>query len=169
MTKKEMTEIFSVMMLAYPNAEMFKGGIQKLGPTIELWTACLSDVDFWLAQQAVVRLCRSCKFPPTIAELKEQADSVTLEIENEVKNAYLNARNVVNLCHGDLNDAYGIMPARTRSVIDAMGGIDKFAPPDARMFNMDGFERTYERMLKSNNALADGQRLAISGARKERS
>lgn len=42
MTKKEMTELFGVMLLAWPNAEMFKGGVAKLGPTIELWTACLS-------------------------------------------------------------------------------------------------------------------------------
>ena len=27
MTNKEMTEIFSVMLLAWPNAEVFKGGI----------------------------------------------------------------------------------------------------------------------------------------------
>ena len=58
MTRKEMTEIFSVMLLAWPNAEMFKGGVQKLGPTIELWTACLPDVDFWQGQQAVIKLCR---------------------------------------------------------------------------------------------------------------
>ena len=81
MTKKEMTEIFSVMLLAWPNAEMFKGGVAKLGPTIELWTACLSDVDFWLGQQAVIRLCRECKFPPSIAEFKEKADNVQQEIK----------------------------------------------------------------------------------------
>lgn len=41
MTHKEMSEIFAVMLLAYPNAEVFKGGIAKLGPTINLWvTAC---------------------------------------------------------------------------------------------------------------------------------
>lgn len=33
MTHKEMSEIFAVMLLAYPNAEVFKGGIAKLGPT----------------------------------------------------------------------------------------------------------------------------------------
>lgn len=76
MTKKEMTELFGVMLLAWPNAEMFKGGVAKLGPTIELWTACLTDVDFWLGQQAVIRLCRECKFPPSIAEFKEKADAV---------------------------------------------------------------------------------------------
>ena len=84
MTKKEMTEIFSVMLLAWPNAEMFKGGVAKLGPTIELWTACLSDVDFWLGQQAVIRLCRECKFPPSIAEFKEKADNVQQEIRSRI-------------------------------------------------------------------------------------
>ena len=84
MTKKEMTEIFSVMLLAWPNAEMFKGGVAKLGPTIELWAACLSDVDFWLGQQAVIRLCRECKFPPSIAEFKEKADNVQQEIRSRI-------------------------------------------------------------------------------------
>lgn len=50
MTKKEMSEIFAVLLLAYPNAETFKGGIQKLGPTISLWATCLQDVDFWTGQ-----------------------------------------------------------------------------------------------------------------------
>ena len=84
MTKKEMTELFSVMLLAWPNAEMFKGGVAKLGPTIELWTACLTDVDFWLGQQAVIRLCRECKFPPSIAEFKEKADAVKREIDSRI-------------------------------------------------------------------------------------
>ena len=38
MTRKEMTEIFTVMSLAWPSAEMFKGGVERLGPTIKLWT-----------------------------------------------------------------------------------------------------------------------------------
>ena len=71
-----MTELFSVMLLAWPNAEMFKGGVAKLGPTIELWTACLPEVDFWTGRQAVVRLCRTSPFPPSIAEFKRQAEAV---------------------------------------------------------------------------------------------
>lgn len=54
MTHKEMSEIFAVMLLAYPNAEVFKGGIAKLGPTINLWVTCLPEIDFWTGQQAVV-------------------------------------------------------------------------------------------------------------------
>ena len=61
MTHKEMSEIFAVMLLAYPNAEVFKGGIAKLGPTINLWVTCLPEIDFWTGQQAVVKLVRECK------------------------------------------------------------------------------------------------------------
>ena len=79
MTHKEMSEIFAVMLLAYPNAEVFKGGIARLGPTINLWVTCLPEIDFWTGQQAVVKLVRECKFPPTIAEFKEKAEKVQAE------------------------------------------------------------------------------------------
>ena len=77
MTRAEMTEIFAVLMLAYPNAEMFKAPskqalMEKLAPTITLWATCLADVDFWTGQQAAVRVCRVCKFPPTIAEFRSR-------------------------------------------------------------------------------------------------
>ena len=60
MTRAEVTEIFAVLMMAYPNAEMFKAPDKdslkaKLAPTITLWTTCLRDIDFWAAQQAVIR------------------------------------------------------------------------------------------------------------------
>ena len=55
MTRAEVTEIFAVLMMAYPNAEMFKAPDKdslkaKLAPTITLWTTCLRDIDFWAAQ-----------------------------------------------------------------------------------------------------------------------
>ena len=88
MTRKEMSEIFAVMLLAYPNAEVFKGGIAKLGPTINLWVTCLPEIDFWTGQQAVVKLVRECKFPPTIAEFKEKAEAVQAEVRARIGRAW---------------------------------------------------------------------------------
>ena len=90
MTRAEVTEIFAVLMMAYPNAEMFKAPDKdslkaKLAPTITLWTTCLRDIDF-----------------------------------------------------------------RTQKVIEAMGGIDAFMPPDKKYFEMERFEQTYETMLRKN-------------------
>lgn len=157
MNRAEMTEIFAVLMIAYPQAEVFKAESQqalkeKLAPTISLWTTCLQDIDFWTAQQAVVRVCKSCKFPPTIAEMREAAEDVKHQVKSEIEWAYMTARSAVEtLVDGEtLSDAYASLPARSKKVIDAMGGMEAFAPADKPLFNMAGFEQTYERMLRSN-------------------
>ena len=153
MTRAEMTEIFSVFMLAWPNAETFRASSKeelaaKLGPTITLWTACLRDVDYWTAQKATVKLCQSCKYPPSIAEMREAADAVRLETAGEIEAAYRTARNIC-LLYGR-ERGYSLMPDRARKVIDAMGGMDAFAPPEGDCFAMLEFQRTYDTMLRSN-------------------
>ena len=153
MTRAEMTEIFSVFMLAWPNAETFRASSKeeltaKLGPTITLWAACLRDVDYWTAQKATVKLCQTCKFLPSIAEMREAADAVRLETAGEIEAAYRTARNIC-LLYGR-ERGYSLMPDRARKVIDAMGGMDAFAPPEGNCFAMLEFQRTYDTMLRSN-------------------
>ena len=82
MTKREMTEIFAALRLAYPNSKMFEGGIKTLKPTIELWTASLQDVDFAISQRALYRVLRECKYPPTIAEFRAAAEAEEAEIKS---------------------------------------------------------------------------------------
>lgn len=158
MNRAEITEIFAVLMLAYPNAEMFKAPDRealkaKLAPVVTLWTTCLRDIDFWTAQRAVVKVCQGCKFPPTIAEMREAADAVTLETRQEIETAYMMARNEFRCVSAGVEsaeDAMGRLPVRTLKVIEAMGGLDAFMPPDKPCFNMGGFEQTYERLLRNN-------------------
>lgn len=83
MTRMQMTELFTIMSLAWPQAEMFRGGIANLGPTITLWTNCTPDVDFQLGQIAVFQLCQTCRFPPTIAEFRKAVSNVVSGLENE--------------------------------------------------------------------------------------
>ena len=47
-------------------------------------------------------------------------------------------------------DALQHMSLRTQKVIEAMGGIDAFMPPDKKYFEMERFEQTYETMLRKN-------------------
>ena len=49
-----------------------------------------------------------------------------------------------------LTQALEGMPTRTQKVIEAMGGIDAFMPPDKKYFEMERFEQTYETMLRKN-------------------
>lgn len=164
MTKTEMTEIFAAMSLAWPQAEMFRNGVSKLGPTIALWTACLEELDFWTAQRALVKLCRVCKFPPTIADLKEQADKVAQEIRAEISASWDSFRLCMHL-DKTCEEAYARLPegSRARKVIDAMGGpsaleVKKTAnfgdgrEQDYITLNWEGYCQTYERLLRRQSA-----------------
>lgn len=173
MNRLEMTEIFSVMLLAWPNAEMFKGGIEKLAPTIELWTACLSDVDFWTGQQALKKLCRECKFPPTMAEFKERADSTTKEIAELIDMRWRFLR---------FDADTGKSPAEifaaleqddpARLAIIATGGPDAFFrksdDPVAVWNRYDLFKSAYEQAIRKGAALPASQHKAVPQGNRNR-
>ena len=82
MTKKDVSELFSLVMTAWPHAEICKADIDDLDRTITLWQICLNDVEAWVGMEAIIRLCKKLKFAPTIAELREEAGSVKKEIES---------------------------------------------------------------------------------------
>ena len=168
MTQKEMVDIFAVLLLAFPNAETFKGGIQKLGPTIELWTACLPDVDYWIGQQAAIKLCRECKYPPTIAEFREKADAVKNEVGNQISQAWESLRLPMKLRGASPVEAYINAPDMTRAAVDAMGGADKLVING--IFNYDGFRKAYEKLLRgrseSRSAIGNSTPRQIGGKSK---
>ncbi|MCM1439188.1 MAG: replicative helicase loader/inhibitor [Roseburia sp.] len=172
MTRKEMTEIFTVMSLAWPNAEMFKGGVERLGPTITLWTSCLPDVDFWTAQQTVVKLCRECKFPPTIAEFKEKAEAVNAEIRQAINEDW-NFLTLHRHLDGGIERYIRELPngSKAKTVIMAMGGMEALFIEDdrGRHLNFEGFRDTYTALIRKDPALYGGTTLALgSGQGKER-
>lgn len=67
-----MTEIFATLMLAYPRAEMFQGGINNLKPTIQLWTKCFENVPYKAMQKAALNLIKHSSYPPTVAEMESE-------------------------------------------------------------------------------------------------
>lgn len=148
MTKKEMTELFSVMLLAWPNSEMFKGGIAKLGPTIELWAACTDDIDFWTGKQAVMDLCKTLKFPPTIAEFRERADDAQRKIDGFVSRTF-SAIHLEELTGGTYETYYMSLPEGSveKEVINAMGGYKTLVIDDTH-WNRQGFRDTYYALLQ---------------------
>ena len=156
MTLKETSEIFSVLMLAYPNAEMFKGGIKQLAPTIKVWTQCLNDVDFWTAQQAVIRLCKVCKFPPSIAEFREQVDGVKKEIDSDINNCILYLRMWER--EGTLEERCADLPDGSilAMVIAQLGGVSCLSKTyedkgnKVSVWQWDNFRRQYISVVKAN-------------------
>ena len=156
MTRKEVTELFGVMLLAWPNAEMFKGGVQKLGPTIELWAKCLPDVDFWTGQQALIRLCQICKFPPTIAEFREQVGTVNTDIDRRCEFEWSRIRLDLDAGQTPQEIFDGLPPGSlSRLAITAIGGPDKIIQP-CGLLNYYGFEEAFRNAIKAQGALPGG-------------
>lgn len=167
MTRKEVTELFSVMLLAWPNAEMFKGGTQKLGPTIELWAKCLPDVDFWTGQQALIRLCQVCKFPPTIAEFREQVESINNSISERISLEWSQIRTELYLGKTPQQLFDELHPeSLSRLAMISMGGPENIFL-DCGLLNYHGFEKAIRDAIKSQGGLpgTNQQRLG-SGSRR---
>lgn len=165
MTEKETSEVFSVMLLAYPNAECFKGGKEKLLPTIKLWARCCADVDFWTAQRAVYKLISECKYPPTIAEFLEKAAAVTAEIDSKADELCQWIRTIVIL-YG-IEKAYDELLPTDKEIVDCLGGIENVLTPDGSMFRYDAVIAEGKKILKSKSALPGGKRQKQIGASNE--
>lgn len=153
MTKAEVTQIFAVLSMAYPSAELFKAPSKealekKLAPTIALWATCLRDVDFWTGQKAAVKVCQNNKFLPSIAEMREAAEEVNREVSNQAKDAF---EFVCNICalYGP-EKAYEQIDRRSKKVIDTMGGMKAFAPPGKGFYSRSAFVNTYMTFLRGN-------------------
>ena len=166
MTHKEMSEIFAVMLLAYPNAEVFKGGIAKLGPTINLWVTCLPEIDFWTGQ-------------PTIAEFKEKAEKVQAEVRARIDQAWNYLKLDMDLGKTP-EEAVARLSEGTdiRRVIEAMGGPSRLIATGERTFgdgtvktyeyyNYDGFKSAYETIIRQTSALNSGPRKAVGPGMKQ--
>ena len=147
MNKEEMTQVFKVMLLAWPSADMFRGGMQKLEPTIKLWTSCLADIDFWTAQQATYQLCKSSKFPPTIAEFRTESEAFERNLKIKADEAYLQLKGGAGMMGPE--KYYERLPGGPmKSAIDALGGID--AVYDDKCWHMKEIKEAYIRAQRAS-------------------
>lgn len=175
MTNKEMSELFSVMMLAYPRAEMFRGGVGTLKPTIELWAACLPDVDFWTGQQAIRRICRESKFPPTIAEFRAAAEDVHRDIDSTI-GRYINDIRTADVIEG-VEAYYASLPEGSpiKATIDRMGGTAALSTTythngrKCSKWNWPEFAAAYKSLIRSGNAIEGQKAKALEAPRKDKS
>lgn len=155
MTLKETSEIFGVLMLAYPNAEIFKGGIKKLQPTIELWAQCLDDIDFWTARQATIALCKGSKYPPTVAELRAQAASVVNDVMSKIRECEFALR--LWSYEGNLEEQIAALPDGDilALTVQRLGGVDRLletheqAGEKFQIWRWSEFEELYTDIVKS--------------------
>lgn len=176
MTRKEMSEIFGILLLAYPNAEAFRGGIAKLGSTIDLWATCLPDICYWEGRLAAAKLVRECKFPPTIAEFREKAEDVRTEVKREVSAAWSRIRMELYLGRS-AQEIFDSLPADSvsRKAVEAIGGPKHITITRDRIYadgrqdtidiyNQKGFANAYIQALSARVGEQIAGKLKNTGA-----
>lgn len=143
MTREEMSQLFALIRLAWPNAPMLRP--DKLKATISLWTLCLPEVDFLTGQMAMIQLCRTSHYPPSIAQMRETAESIQKGIEDEIHHAILAMRNPYYRGFGPGN------PNRAARAAALMGGEEGMLVPvdgDTSRYNIEGFRDAYLRVCQ---------------------
>ena len=80
MTKKQMTEIFSLWSLNWPAAELFQGGAELIEARIKLYAHNFEDVDYCFGLKGAEISLKERRFPPSIAEYRADINKVINDI-----------------------------------------------------------------------------------------
>jgi len=84
MTQKEAALILAVLQAAYPNSYKSMGTEGATG-IISMWTMQFADVPVDIVLIALNKLIGSCKFPPSIAEVKSKITSLHWEAYDVIR------------------------------------------------------------------------------------
>ena len=71
MNETEVVSLVTLAIASYPSAQD-----KDPEPIVKAWQLMLADIPYGIAKAALVRVCRSSKFFPSIAEIVEAADSI---------------------------------------------------------------------------------------------
>lgn len=93
MTRDEVKKILAKLTIMYPH---FAVGEPVCGfkPT-DVWFEMIGDMDYARADKAVVACTQKCKYPPTVADIREEYDRISAEAnkdEREIREYYERTR-----------------------------------------------------------------------------
>lgn len=131
MNKQEFKEVMEGLKLLYGDKIPDMNGFAR-----EIWFECLSDMDFDKTKKAIINHIKASKFPPTVADIREQYrliirkcqnDAIVLrDLFNEMRNYYPGGSNDGNaegvlldiLQNIDREDWFNYTTAIKNTVID---------------------------------------------------
>ena len=96
MNRKETTQLITFLASNYNT--IAEKTIEQKQLMIDLWQECLGDLDFKLILQSVKKVMITSKFPPTIAEIRENAVNLIEKEQATAIEAWNEAYNMI--CNG---------------------------------------------------------------------
>lgn len=91
MTTKESAQILAVLTAAYPNA--YKNMTENEAAAVAMvWAAQFADIHYSLVFMALQKVISTCKYPPTVCEVKEKIGSLHWEAYEVIQEYETGAR-----------------------------------------------------------------------------
>ncbi len=121
MTLKDSYAVLGILKTSYPR---FYAGLsdKEIDDTAALWGEMMSDTDIATVTTALKRLIATCKFPPTIAEVRESISAVTYEALPDAGAAWGEVnRAISNYGYYRESEALASMGEITREAVRGMG------------------------------------------------
>lgn len=121
MTKLETIELFSILVAAYPNFDKFKDPDQVEG-MVNMWASLFTDDDSAIVGLAVKKHIMTNKWPPSIAEIRENMADITHPDLIPPDQAWAAVSDLLYTA-GEYNreNAHRNMPALIAQTVDAIG------------------------------------------------
>lgn len=135
MDRVDAAKILRIIEGAYP------GRFESTEAAIDAWAALLRDVPYELASRAAAALCRTSKFPPSVAEIRE-AIAEAIDPLPSAEEAYEQARRVARdySPYSPMPDDLHPMVARALDIV----GIEMMAYTNEPSVVAAQFRRVYE-------------------------
>ena len=87
MTAKESAQILAVLTAAYPNA--YKNITEQEAAAVALvWASQFADIPYDIVFMALQKAISSCKYPPTICEVKGKLSDLSWEAYEAIENIH---------------------------------------------------------------------------------
>jgi len=163
MTSNEVSVLLGILRTAYPRfyMDMTKAEIKN---TVDLWADYLSDVDLETAKTVIQSLIAKCKFPPTIAELREQVSNIKYASIDDVGMAWGEVTSAIKKFGlYSQEEALASMSEITRQIVKRLG-FRELCLSDNTMADRAHFFRIYNIMvsrLEEERLLPDAMRSKI--------
>jgi hypothetical protein len=166
MTRTETVALLGLLKTAFPRFYSDVGDESNaLQETVEMWHLMLSDTTFDIAQVALYKLIATCKFPPSIAEMRECIAAVNHPEIPDPGEAWMEVITAIRY-HGYMrqDEALASMNKYARQAVSRIGW-RALCHGENEMADRAHFFRVYEaivRRIEQNRLLPTGLQEAIT-------
>lgn len=146
--------ILSVIKVAYPNFHNNLSEDDDLDNVINLWTTMFSDEDSGIVTEAVNALIATCKFPPTIADVKEKINLITQPQQMTEIEAWNTVYKAINYYKASEN--FEQLPPVLQKLVGGPGQLREWAQMDGEVVRsviQSNFMRSYAARVKADNQI----------------